>query len=247
MQPSLFHQSNNVRSAWLLELIRSPPSEKFQLDGFDITASNFPAAGWLPSNLKFHTWDAFSEVPSEYIGVFDTVHIRAIYSCIKDNNVEPLLTNLLKLLKPGGYLQWDESDASTISCQVSSPDTKAEGAETIVKIQDMLSRAQSKLLPDWLRDLPKTLESHECENIAHEEFQPANELARAWTDNILLVWRDLIPMMPEKAMPLPPGMGLPESLSRDSYAELFAKAVDECSKGAKLGMVYHVFVARKPT
>jgi hypothetical protein len=172
------------------------------------------------------------------------VHIRAIYSCIKDNNVEPLLTNLLKLLKPGRFLQWDESDASTLSCQVPSPNMKAEGADTIVKIQDLFSRAQSRLLPDWLRDLPKTLMNRGCEIVAHEEFQPLNELARAWTDNMLLVWRDLIPMMPEKAMPLPPGMGLPESLNRDSYAELFGKAVDECSKGAKLGMVNHVFVAK---
>jgi len=223
------------------------PSEKVQLDGFDITSSNFPAPGWLPSNLNFHVWDAFSEIPSEYVGVFDIVHIRAIYSCIKDNNIGPLLTNLLQLLKPGGYLQWDESDASTLTCQVPSPDLKAEGTQTIVKIQDLFSRAQSKLLPDWLHDLPKTLGSRGCEVLAHEEIQPANELARAWTDNILLVWRDLIPMMPAQAMPLPPGMGLPESLNRDSYAELFGKAVDECSKGAKLGMLNHVFVARKST
>lgn len=195
--------------------------------------------------MRFHVWDAFSEVPPEYVGVFDIVHIRAFYSCIVDNNVEPVLNNLLKLLKPGGFLQWDESDASTLSCQVPGPDVKAEAADTIVKIQNLFSRGQSKLHPDWLHNLPETLKGSSCEMIAHEEFQPLNELARAWNDNILLVWRDLIPMMPEAAVPLPPGMGLPETLSRESYAELFAQAVDDCAKAAKLGMVYHVFVAKK--
>jgi hypothetical protein len=195
--------------------------------------------------VNFHVWDAFSNVPPEYVGVFDIVHIRTFYSCIKDNNVELVLTNLLKLLKPGGHLQWDESDASSLNCQVPCPDVTAEAAETIVKIQNLFSRGQSKLHPDWLHNLPETLKGNDCEIIAHEEFQPLNQLARAWNDNILLVWRDLIPMMPEMAVPLPPGMGLPETLSRESYAELFAQAVDECGKGVKLGMVYHVFVAKK--
>ena len=151
------------------------------------------------------------------------------------------------MLKPGGYLQWDESDASTISCRAPSPDVKAEAAETIVKIQHMFSQGQAKLLPDWLHNLDKTLEESGCEVVAHDEFKPLDVLARAWTDNMLLVWRDMISLIPEAAVPLPPGMGLPETLSRESFAELFGKAVDECSKGVKVDMVSHVFVARKST
>ncbi len=52
-------------------------------------------------------------------------------------------------------------------------------------------------------------------------------------------------MLPETPMPLPPGMGLPESLSRRSFAEMLQKAVEETSKGASLAMPYHVTVARK--
>ena len=96
------------RRAWLLELARLFPSDEIQLDGFDITSSNFPAAGWLPLNMRLHVWNAFSEVPNEFVGVFDVVHIRAMYSCIIDNKVDPLLSNLLKMLKPGGVLQIDE-------------------------------------------------------------------------------------------------------------------------------------------
>lgn len=230
----------------MLDVAKALPKDKAGLEGFDITPSNFPASAWVPSNIRFHTWDAFAEVPSEFIGVFDIVHIRAFYSCVKSNSVQPLLDNLLKLLKPGGYLQWDESDASTLSCTTPSSEVKAEAVETIVKIQNMLSRTSSQLHPDWLHNLPQTLEASGCEMVAHEEYKPADELVRAWNDNILLVWRDLIPMMPETAMPLPPSMGLPETLSRQSFAELFKQATGECANGAKLGMMYHVLVAKKP-
>ena len=216
-----------------------------EFDGFDITSSNFPAAGWLPSNVRLHVWDAFSELPEEYVGVFDVVHIRTMFSCVIENKVDPLLSNLLKMLKPGGFLQWDESDGSAAKCQVPSPDVQAEATQTIVKLQRMFTRGQSKLHPDWIFNMPATLQDRGCEMVAKEEYEPSKELARAWTDNMLLVWRGLIPMMPEQAMPLPPGMGLPESISRNSYAELFGKAVEETSKGAAINMKYYVFVAKK--
>lgn len=48
-------------------------------------------------------------------------------------------------------------------------------------------------------------------------------------------------------MTLPPGMGFPESLSRQSFAELLKKAVEETFKGASLTMPFHVTVAKKGT
>ncbi len=229
---------------WILEVNRSSPSGSVELDGFDITPSHFPAAGWLPKNIRFHVWDAFSEVPEEYVGAFDVVHIRTIYSAIIDDKVEPLLHNLVKMLKPVGYLQWDESDASTLACRVPGLEVKADATHTLVKLQTILS-AQSKLSPKWLHDIPHTLHASGCELIEDESFEPKRELAKAWTDNLLLVWRGIIPMIPEADFPLPPGMGLPEKMSRKAYAALFAKAVEETSNGVALGMVYHVFVAKK--
>ena len=236
---------NLVNRAWILEVARSSKPNSIELDGFDITSSNFPAAGWLPPNIRLHVWDAFTDVPDQYVDVFDVVHIRAMYSSVVDNKVDPLLSNLLKMLKPGGFLQWDESDASTIQCQVPNPEVKADAARTLVTLQQVFSRGQSRLVPDWIHNLPSTLEGRKCEMVANEEFQPRPELARAWTDNMLLVWRGLIPMIPEASVPLPPGMGSPESISRQSYAELLQKAVEETSKGAAINMIYHVFVARK--
>ena len=101
------------------------------------------------------------------------------------------------------------------------------------------------MLPDWIHNMPSTLEDRGCEMIDHKEVPPLDVLARAWTDNMLLVWRGLVYMMPETPVPLPPGMGLPETLSRESFAEMLRRAIEETKEGAALGMDYHVFLARK--
>jgi hypothetical protein len=46
-----------------------------------------------------HVMDAFTpDLPEHLVDAFDIVHIRAIVSAVKDNAVEPLLKNLVKML-----------------------------------------------------------------------------------------------------------------------------------------------------
>jgi hypothetical protein len=46
-----------------------------------------------------HVMDAFTpDLPEHLVGAFDIVHIRAIASVVKDNAVEPLLKNMVKML-----------------------------------------------------------------------------------------------------------------------------------------------------
>jgi hypothetical protein len=80
-----------------------------------------------------HIWNVFENVPDEFVGFFDIVHVRLIIVVVKNNDPGPILANLNKLLSmyasqlygyadnpfhqgPGGYLQWDEVD--TIGCSI---------------------------------------------------------------------------------------------------------------------------------
>lgn len=97
----LSHQPSNAGThplrIWLVDLASSlPPTVKF--DGFDISLAQAPVAKWLPSNIELHKWDMFSEPAAELIGQFDVVHVRLVTLVIKDNNVLPLVKNILKLL-----------------------------------------------------------------------------------------------------------------------------------------------------
>ncbi|KAL9119662.1 MAG: hypothetical protein Q9187_003784 [Circinaria calcarea] len=89
---------------WLLELARhlSPSAE---LQGFDISADQFPAKEWLPPNISLYTWDAFGEVPSHMYGLFDIVHLRTFTVVIKGGNPAHLLGNLVKILSASFLLQ----------------------------------------------------------------------------------------------------------------------------------------------
>lgn len=110
-------------------------------------------------------------------------------STIIDNNTSPLLENALAMLKPGGYLQWDENDPTSMRCNLPHEEAKADAAETLVQLQTMMMRAQGKILPDWLYSLDDTLRAKGCEVLVSEVIEAKKELSRAMTDNYLLVWR----------------------------------------------------------
>lgn len=149
------------------------------------------------------------------------------------------------MLKPGGYLQWDESDGSTMECFTPNDSVKADACKQIIAMQDFAAKNFTQMTPDWLHTLSSTLEERGCEVEAHDEYEPDRRLARAWTDNMMLVFRSMVPLMPEQEMPLPPGMGLPEKLSQAHFAELFKEALGETQNGVMVGMKYHVYVAKK--
>ncbi|KAK5115006.1 hypothetical protein LTR85_010044 [Meristemomyces frigidus] len=232
-------------AAWLLDVSRIHPQHEYH--GLDITAAHFPAAGWLPPNVHLETWDVFTSVPEAFTGTFDIVHIRTIASAIIENNVGPVLQNLLRMLKPGGYLQWDENDASTLAARALPGEASgaAGSMQTMVALQAMFAKGQSKLLFDWLHVLPSSLKHQSCEVVAHEFVPRRPELSRAWSDNMLTVWMGIIPKLPEQEMPLPPIPGLPKGISRRSFAELVRACAEESAKGVSIDMEQVVVVARK--
>ncbi|KAK5728382.1 hypothetical protein LTR15_001518 [Elasticomyces elasticus] len=228
--------------AWLLDVAHQHPQHEYV--GLDITAAHFPAAGNLPSNVRLYTLDAFVELPSEYVGEFDIVNIRTIYSAVIDNNVEPLLLNLVKMLKPGGYLQWAENDASTLTARAPEGVDK-DAMSTVVSVVNFFLEYQSKLLPDWLQTLGSSLGKQGCEILANDTISPSAELSRAWSDNMLTVWIGMPAMLPEQPIPLPQMPGLPVNVSRHTFGDLVMKSAQESSQGAWPAMDQRVIVARK--
>ncbi|PYI11226.1 hypothetical protein BO78DRAFT_403243 [Aspergillus sclerotiicarbonarius CBS 121057] len=100
---------------WLHDFARGKPPS-VDLHGFDTSLDQVGPKQWLPANIHMHIWDMFENVPDEFVGYFDIVHVRLITVVVKNNDPRPILANLNRLLKPGGYLQWDEVD--TIGCSI---------------------------------------------------------------------------------------------------------------------------------
>jgi len=225
--------------AWLIEISRQVPSFA-RLQGFDITDANFPANEWLPDNMSMHILDAFTpDLPADLVGAFDIVHIRAITSAVKNNNVQPLITNLVKMLRPGGYLQWDESDPSTLTTRSPNLSISNSASKELVTLMAYTFNA-ANLFTDWLHDLPNTFSANDLNVVTQEGFEPRKELMKVWTDNLLTVWEEVSTQLPKEST-----VGVGGGLTREKYLELLGRVISETEKGVSFSMNGLVIVGRK--
>ncbi|KAJ5607777.1 hypothetical protein N7537_004396 [Penicillium hordei] len=101
------------------------------LHGYDISTSLFPPARTLPKNVTLHLLDARKDVPVSLYGQYDLVHIRLIAAGLTSSEWERVVRNLAKLLKPGGVMQWEECDFTSVRHLPGRPDSTTDAASTI--------------------------------------------------------------------------------------------------------------------
>jgi len=73
--------------------------------GFDILADHFPQE---PGQMHYSVQNILEPFAEEFNDTFDLVHVRFINGSISETQMRTALSNLLSIIKPGGYLQWDE-------------------------------------------------------------------------------------------------------------------------------------------
>ena len=138
---------------WLLELDRRLPISAARLCGLDISGDQFPRPEWLPPNAQFIEHDAFDPAgpPTELRGKFDVVHLRLFIAIIKYDDPTPVLDFCYKLLKPSGFLQWDEGDPS-VNLVCGHNDSPTEGMSMI---SQMIQNPPGHRSTRWINRLPK--------------------------------------------------------------------------------------------
>lgn len=108
------HNSHNLTyhhrtGNWLLDISSSlPPSTTYV--GTDVAPHLFANNG---PNFAFHVQTVTSPWPASWTSTFDFIHQRLVLSNIPPQSALPAIENLSKLLKPGGYIQLVEPDASS--------------------------------------------------------------------------------------------------------------------------------------
>lgn len=80
------------------------------LDGSDISPALYPSTDTLPPNVSLTVFDAKQAPPEELHGQYDLVHVRLLVAAMLPGDWDTVVGNLCLLLKPGGYLQWEECD-----------------------------------------------------------------------------------------------------------------------------------------
>ena len=231
--------------AWLLglETELSNKGISAQLDGFDINEVNFPAAEFLPANVSLKPLDILARpLPEELLGAYDVVHVRAFISVIVNADLEPLLSTAIALLKPGGWLQWEETRGDIWQAEVPSAGIPKTACETIISVMNAGGKARGASY-EFLAELDQHVKASGYYQEVEAQYVKKNRRdLKAWTEDYLLVWEELAGYFPSRSkVPNAP-------MSREDYLGLFGQVVSETEQGAVVHQREIVVVSgRKPT
>ncbi|PQE03071.1 UMTA methyltransferase family protein [Rutstroemia sp. NJR-2017a BVV2] len=165
--------------AWLLDVARDLPNA--QLHGFDNDLDQAPHKSWLPFNVDIKYWNIFDEIPDEMVGKYDLVHVRLLVLVIDGRfQAQSFVQKVMKMLKPGGYIQWDELDCVDMTVKKVSPEIQAPALE---KLREK-SWADGRY--DWTVQIPYVLKEEGFENVKGHVYGDEAGLTRAFNEQHLL-------------------------------------------------------------
>ncbi|KAK0726265.1 hypothetical protein B0T21DRAFT_350420 [Apiosordaria backusii] len=216
---------------WLTDVARSVPSSTV-LTGLDYNLSQCPPSAWLPPNISMRHWNVFDPVPDDLVGKYDYVHTRLLVLVVGESkDPGPIIRNLFKLLKPGGWLQWDELDTVNMpSIQKVDPALKTPALEELRK----WSWADGRL--DWTVKLPEFMEKEGFTEVKGHLYGDPPELARAFTEQHLLTAEEFAEGL----------IKLGKREAGEKYFGLVQEAHREAIQGAALCVPRIVCLGRKP-
>ncbi|KAI0875226.1 hypothetical protein GGS24DRAFT_515798 [Hypoxylon argillaceum] len=219
---------------WIFDLVKSPEVSGLNIKyhGFDISRALFPHNSWLPKNIVLSTSNLLEEPPQSLHGQFDVVHIRLVLSLIRSGSPKPVIQHIKMLLKPGGYLQWDELDpfnhydVVTPKPDISAPSMTAT-FQTIANLADW----------SWIAKLPETM--------LEEGFQEAAQHAHGSNPEMFKVWTHMDLCSAEE---LSLHWSGPDDENGKAWRHLIPKAEEESDEptGAVIRVRPTVTIARKP-
>lgn len=211
---------------WLTDLENelSTKGISAQLHGYDCTIVNFPQQAFLPASVKLAKLDVLAKpLPEELVGVYDIVHIRAFSSIIFHCNTTPLLSTALAMLKPGGWIQWDEMGADYV-IESPSPEIPKTACETIDRILKAGGDAHG-IKRDFLGEIDRHLSENGFRDVHVHVDENRKRDYKGWTEDHLMVWEDLVHYLPSKS-------DAPEApCTKELWTQLFAGAVTETEQG----------------
>ena len=212
--------------AWLLEVARAYPTAT--CDGFDISLVQAPPAIWLPKNVSFSQWDMLQPPPADRVGTYDIVHIRLVTIVIEKKDPVGAIRNLAALLKPNGYIQWDEIELSdTVVAHAAGEMGKVDA----VREMDGLMKGHGS--HEWVLKLPELMNENGFEGAKLWRVKPDMTWVKLYTDCHTLSFAEIASKLPEG------------SDRRKEFQRMVEEVGEETKQGAVHGVAKVICVGRK--
>ncbi|KAE8374600.1 hypothetical protein BDV26DRAFT_284130 [Aspergillus bertholletiae] len=228
---------------WLSSLITAPkayPTHRLYLHGFDISSAQYPFYQDITATHEFHlsVHDMRQRFPPEQRGRYDLIHLRLLAGALKEEDYPQSMRNIYELLKPGGYIQWDDCDTTAFSTAESPPDP------FILRMQRTVSSAVVNLglCPTAPALIEKLANVVGFEDVSRQSYNTIDKphlhnSARAWLAQVL---RSLLP----KSM-LGTGEVTEEKDAVERTEQLVGELVGHCQNVLPV-VNLHVVIGRKP-
>lgn len=156
-----------------------------RIEASDISLAQVPSKHWWPTNVIFSVLDALQDpVPDALLERYDVICLRHFVS-LQPGDPRPLIVRLLSMLKPGGYLHWQEWDLTTAA--ISAPEgTATPKMQALIDYIQHPSRHTAQAT--WVGDLHQRVTSGEVpgvELIAYDRIRAANPAVVAMQQELM--------------------------------------------------------------
>ncbi|KAF2754640.1 hypothetical protein EJ05DRAFT_514087 [Pseudovirgaria hyperparasitica] len=216
---------------WVTDVKREYP--RVQVDGFDLNLKQAPAVKWMPHGTSLITCDARKPPDPRFQHQYDIVNIRLFLAVVENNDPSIILDHALRLLKPGGWIQWSEHVMSDISCKSAQADTIPPHCA----MEELAQFLQRTNLGRWVPELPKLF--------AERNFTEAEMYKYPILPHTRLFWTQ---MQFNSTMDYT-FMALDNDTSDSAgpqAREMIARAVEETQRGIALDFIPTTTVAQLP-
>ncbi|KAL8779280.1 MAG: hypothetical protein Q9213_007012 [Squamulea squamosa] len=126
------------------------------IDGFAIDTSKTPPPQWLPRNVTIRRVESYVVNPvTDPQPAYDVIRISNLAAFIDNNDPGSVIKNAMAMLKPGGYIQWDELDTAHYGIVKPDPTTEAPHLHALVNCVHDHDHGRGPR--GWINSLPDIL------------------------------------------------------------------------------------------
>ena len=157
------------------------------IDGYDADISKAMPIEWCSPKLRVRSLDmSRPSLDCCPVKSYDLVHLRFAASLVRDHDPDFLISNAAAMLKPGGWIQWDEFDLASayVLTTNNQPTSLFPNAETLAR----LTRELDVEAHGWLSHLPLLFMKHGLDFVDDFREPISVEHMTVSTEVLVLAW-----------------------------------------------------------